>query len=104
VDCPWEYSSYTRAHIPGALHLEWSQLLENSNDGEAVRTFKSAEDIEALLGRAGVDSSKNSATHCQAAVRATFTAFALELMGFNSAKVYDGSMAEWANREDTPLE
>jgi len=36
--------------------------------------------------------------------RATFTAFALELMGFNSAKLYDGSMAEWANREDTPLE
>ncbi|MCK5392650.1 MAG: hypothetical protein KAJ31_09500 [Deltaproteobacteria bacterium] len=69
-------------------------MLENSNDGEAVRTFKSAEDIEALLSRAGVDSSKNIATHCQAAVRATFTAFALELMGFNSAKVYDGSMAE----------
>lgn len=24
--------------------------------------------------------------------------------GLNVIKVYDGSMAEWANREDTPLE
>ncbi|TFG77974.1 MAG: hypothetical protein E4H21_01570 [Thermodesulfobacteriales bacterium] len=43
-------------------------------------------------------------THCQAAVRATLAAFALELVGHNSVKVYDGSMAEWANRDDTPLE
>jgi len=91
-------------HVPGALHLEWNQLLENSKDGEAVRKFKSAEEIEALLRAAGVGGSKNMVTYCQAAVRATFTAFALELMGHNPAKVYDGSMAEWANRDDTPLE
>ncbi len=91
-------------HVPGALHLEWSQLLENSSDGEAVRTFKSAEEIDVLLKGAGVNGSKNVVTHCQAAVRATLTAFALELMGYNPAKVYYGSMAEWANRDDTPLE
>jgi len=91
-------------HVPEALHLEWSQLLENSNDAEAVRKFKPAGEIQALLEGAGLDGIKNIVTHCQAAVRATFTAFALELMGYNPAKVYDGSMAEWANREDTPLE
>jgi len=68
------------------------------------RTLKSAEEIESLLKGAGVDGTKNIVTYCQAAVRATFTAFALELMGYNPAKVYDGSMAEWANRDDTPLE
>lgn len=91
-------------HVPGALHLEWNRLLENSSDGEAVRKFKPATELEALFEGAGVDGNKNIVTHCQAAVRATFTAFALELMGFNPAKLYDGSMAEWANREDTPLE
>ncbi len=91
-------------HVPGALHLQWTDFLENSNDAEAIRTFKSADEIEALLKSARVDGSKNIVTHCQAGIRATCTAFALELLGYNSAKVYDGSMAEWANRDDTPLE
>ncbi len=28
----------------------------------------------------------------------------LTLLGYDRAKNYDGSMGEWANREDTPLE
>jgi 3-mercaptopyruvate sulfurtransferase SseA len=30
--------------------------------------------------------------------------FVLRLLGYSDAKNYDGSMGEWANREDTPLE
>jgi len=26
------------------------------------------------------------------------------MLGYDRAKNYDGSMGEWANREDTPLE
>ncbi len=84
--------------------MEWNQFLNNSTDSEAVRNFKSAEQIHALLDSSGVDKDKTIATHCQAAVRATFGAFVLELMGYPPAKVYDGSMAEWANLDDTPLE
>ncbi|HSG30402.1 MAG TPA: sulfurtransferase [Thermodesulfobacteriota bacterium] len=91
-------------HVPGAIHLEWNRFLNNSTDSEAVRNFKSAEQIQALLDGSGVDKNKIIATHCQAAVRATFGAFVLELMGYPPAKVYDGSMAEWANLDDTPLE
>jgi len=28
----------------------------------------------------------------------------MRLVGFNDTKNYDGSMGEWANMEDTPLE
>jgi 3-mercaptopyruvate sulfurtransferase SseA len=28
----------------------------------------------------------------------------LKLLGYDRAGNYDGSMGEWANREDTPLE
>ena len=28
----------------------------------------------------------------------------MQLMGYTNTKTYDGSMGEWANREDTPLE
>jgi len=31
-------------------------------------------------------------------------AFILELLGHPRHRVYDAAMAEWANREDTPLE
>ena len=91
-------------HVPGAVHLEWNQFLQNSADAEGVRKFKSASEINSLFDQAGIDKSKKIVTHCQAAVRATFAAFTLELMGYDAVKVYDGSMAEWANRDDTPLE
>jgi thiosulfate/3-mercaptopyruvate sulfurtransferase len=29
--------------------------------------------------------------------------FVLKLIGFDRVRNYDGSMREWANREDTPL-
>jgi 3-mercaptopyruvate sulfurtransferase SseA len=29
--------------------------------------------------------------------------FTLKLLGFERVRNYDGSMGEWANREDTPL-
>jgi 3-mercaptopyruvate sulfurtransferase SseA len=28
----------------------------------------------------------------------------LKLLGYDRAKNYDGSMGEWANRDDTPME
>ena len=28
----------------------------------------------------------------------------MQLVGYGQTKVYDGSMREWANRDDTPLE
>ncbi len=91
-------------HVPGAAHLEWSALLENGPDSEAVRRFRSAEDILLALDKAGVSHERTTVTYCQAAVRASFMAFVLELMGFPLPRVYDGSMAEWANVSDTPLE
>jgi len=36
-------------------------------------------------------------------VRAAHANFVLKLIGQSEARVYDGSMGEWANLEDTPL-
>jgi 3-mercaptopyruvate sulfurtransferase SseA len=30
--------------------------------------------------------------------------FTLSLLGYSKVRNYDGSMGEWANRDDTPLE
>jgi|Marorgknorr_s2lv_3_1036020.scaffolds.fasta_scaffold26687_2 thiosulfate/3-mercaptopyruvate sulfurtransferase len=90
--------------IPGALHMEWNQLLENSTNSRSVRTLRSEDEVRALAAEAGLDADKTIVTHCQAAIRATYSAFVLEMMGFGPTRVYDGSAAEWANRDDTPLE
>ena len=37
-------------------------------------------------------------------MRAAHATLALALIGHPSVGMYDGSMAEWANRDDTPLE
>jgi thiosulfate/3-mercaptopyruvate sulfurtransferase len=89
--------------IPGSIHLEWNRFLENSTDTTAVRRLRGREELRAMIEEAGVDSSKIVVTHCQAGIRATLSAFVLEWLGFPDVRVYDGSMEEWANREDTPL-
>ena len=37
-------------------------------------------------------------------MRASHAMLALTLIGHGSVCMYDGSMGEWANRDDTPLE
>jgi thiosulfate/3-mercaptopyruvate sulfurtransferase len=88
-------------HLPGATNIEWNLLLENSQGPEGVRKFRTAEDIEAILSSAGLGSWNEIVAHCQAAVRATLM---VELIGYPNVGVYDCSMAEWANRDGTPLE
>ncbi len=85
-------------HIPGAIHLEWVRLVDPDH-----HTFKPADQLRAELDAAGVRPDRETVTHCQAAIRAAHVAFVLSLMGYDRVRVYDGSMAEWANRQDTPL-
>ena len=42
-------------------------------------------------------------TYCQAGIRAAHVFFVLSLLGYNRVRNYDGSMREWANRDETPL-
>jgi thiosulfate/3-mercaptopyruvate sulfurtransferase len=91
-------------HIPDSIHLEWNRFLENSQDTEAVRRFRSAEEIRELLEKARINKNQTVVTLCQSGIRASLGAFALELVGYPVIKLYDGSMAEWANLDDTPLE
>ncbi|MFO7777860.1 MAG: sulfurtransferase [Nitriliruptoraceae bacterium] len=90
-------------HMPGAVHCEWNRLLEDSDDVHGVRRFRPAGELRSILEGAGVDPDTNHIPYCQAAVRGAFMGFALELAGFGPAAVYDGSMAEWANLDTTPL-
>jgi len=56
------------------------------------------------LAEAGTSPERETIVHCQAGIRTTQGVFTLALLGFDRVRVYDASMGEWANRDDTPLD
>jgi thiosulfate/3-mercaptopyruvate sulfurtransferase len=96
-------SNKRRGHIPGAIHLEWLSLLQEEAYPGGPRFMRPMEEIGAMLASAGLDKGKPIVTHCQASIRATVATLVLEMLGYDGHMVYDEAMAEWANRDDTPL-
>ena len=86
-------------HIPGAANIDSGEFLLH----EPPYTFKRADELEALLRDAGLTPEQETIVHCQAGIRTTTGVFALALLGWDNVRGYDAAMAEWANREDTPL-
>jgi thiosulfate/3-mercaptopyruvate sulfurtransferase len=46
---------------------------------------------------------KETVIHCQAGIRTTMAVLVLALLGWDRVRAYEASLAEWANRDDTPL-
>lgn len=84
--------------IPGARHLEWSNLLE-----PATGRFKSPEELRRLIAQAGIDLNAPLASYCQTGGRASVMAFGLELMGAKEPRNYYSSWSEWGNNDDLPI-
>ena len=88
-----------RGRIPGAKHLEWTQLL--NDDG----TFKSIDKISEIVRQKNIVDSEEIITYCRLGVRASYVWFALKyLLGFSEVKNYDGSWTEWGNSIGVPIE
>lgn len=86
--------------VPGARHLEWLNFVAKDDS----RRFLPAQELEAMLDGTGISREKPVITYCQGGIRAAHAAFVLHLLGYEDVRVYDGSMRDWANRDDTPLE
>jgi thiosulfate/3-mercaptopyruvate sulfurtransferase len=86
-------------HIPGAINIDWIYNVDDNG------LFKSAEELYALYTAAGFSPDKQIITYCQTGVRGAHTWFVLrELLGFPDVRNYDGSWAEYGNRDDTPIQ
>lgn len=92
-----------QGHMPGALNLDWVDLLDEPSYEGGPRFFKPLDVIEGMLDKLGLRRDKTIITYCQSGNRAALCSFVLELLNFPSHRLYDASMGEWANLIDTPL-
>jgi thiosulfate/3-mercaptopyruvate sulfurtransferase len=83
--------------IPGALPVYWEDLLD-----PVKKTFKPAEELEAIYAKHGVRRSDEVIAYCWVGHRSAVDLFALHLIGYGRLRNYLGSWEEWSGRTDLP--
>lgn len=100
---PEEYSgergvAERNGHIPGAINCNWTSMMDFK------RNQRILDDAKERLAELGIHSDKPTITHCQSHHRSGFTYMLARILDFKDIKAYEGSWAEWGNRNDTPIE
>lgn len=86
-------------HIRGAKSYFWRYSVTNDN------LLKPAETLSEMIEKGlGFDKNAPIIIYCTGGLEASMNDFVFRrLLGFEKAKLYDASMKEWANRDDTPM-
>jgi thiosulfate/3-mercaptopyruvate sulfurtransferase len=89
----WEYEE---GHIPGAVRLDWRELVDDETRGTLAPT-----DIEAVLAERGITPDRRVLLYCNTARRISHTYVVLRHLGYTDLAFYEGSLTEWdaAGRE-----
>ena len=87
-------------HIPGAVHLDWTELQKNV---DGVNVLRSRAEIISLLNERGLTPDREIVAHCQTGIRSSYATLVLMGLGYERIKNYDGSWIEWANNPALPI-
>ena len=86
-------------HIPGAKNIFYGSLTDESGDLLDESMLKERFDEIGAL-----DEDKHVIVYCGFGVAASYVARAIESLGQDNVSVYDGSLQEWTENHDLPLE
>jgi len=82
-------------HIPGAINVPSFSLLDETGH------YLPEDQLAELLGN---DHETRTITYCGGGISASSDAFILTRLGFTNVAVYDGSLQEWTQDTNNPLE
>lgn len=99
-DTPDVDFSPRRGRIPGAVWVEWTELMTKSESP----TFRSPEEIREVMSAAGIKPEDDIIIYCFKGSRASNTFAALQSAGFTKLRNYLGSWYEWSAIESLPIE
>ncbi len=83
-------------HMPGALSLPFTELIENGK-------LKPAESLKQVFESRGIVDGQKLITSCGSGVSAAVINLALVICGYGMHRLYDGSWTEWASHADNPI-
>ncbi|MFB6129732.1 MAG: sulfurtransferase [Salinigranum sp.] len=81
---------YEAGHVPGAVHLDWRELVD-----ERTRGLRPREELEAVLEGRGVTPGTRVILYCNTARRISHTYVVLRHLGYEDVGFYEGSLTEW---------
>jgi len=84
-------------HMPGARSVPVTTLSENGY-------LKDLDGLRQALADGGIDPARPIVTSCGSGITAAVITLALQSLGYDDNRLYDGSWSEWGSRDDTPVE
>ncbi|MCG1004544.1 MULTISPECIES: sulfurtransferase [Halobacterium] len=88
-----EPEEYAEGHIPGAVNLDWKEVVDDETRG-----LKPRGEIESLLAERGVTPDERVVLYCNTARRISHTFVVLRWLGFPDVAFYEGSLTDWTER------
>jgi thiosulfate/3-mercaptopyruvate sulfurtransferase len=88
-----ERHEYEEAHVPGAVLLDWRELVDDETRG-----LKPRAELESILADRGITPDRRVLLYCNTARRISHTYVVLRHLGYEDIAFYEGSLTEWEER------